>query len=137
MATKHKVAAVTFRHTVHTQQPDMSSNYFYHYSTSENIQKIVQSGHIRPSTCTTTDALLGQGVYLTSKPPQSSDTTLTQNNYAAGTHDPRVESYIRIPQDQLPNAYCQRTGRNVCVNPGPIDLSKVNYGVGDRKRFGR
>jgi hypothetical protein len=118
----------------------MSQNFYYHYSTRENIQKIAQSGEIRPSTDTTRDAMLGPGVYLTSKPPQCSDRTLAKNNYGenASEREPRVESYIRIPKDQLPDVCCQRSGRDVCIKPGDaIDLSKVDYGVGDRKRYGR
>ena len=117
----------------------MSGNYYYHYSTHENISAMAQSGQIFPSTNTQTDALLGQGVYLTSKPPQTSDVNLSRNNYngAAPAHDKRLEAYIRIPKDQLPEVSCLRNGRNVCVNPGGIDLRKVDYKTGDRARYGR
>ena len=119
---------------------EMSGNYYYHYSTPENVLSMVQSGQIKPSTNTTTDALLGQGVYFTTKPPQTSDAKLCQNNYNHDRdrgYDERLEAYIRIPQEQLPDTTCLRQGRNVCVNPGSVDLNEVDFKVGTRARFGR
>ena len=42
-----------------------SRNYYYHYTTSENAEKIWESGELQPSTDVTHDCLGGVGVYFT------------------------------------------------------------------------
>jgi len=117
----------------------MSDSYYYHYSTASNIASMLDTGRINESV-SPTDTMMGNGVYLTTKPPQTGDAKLGQNNYDGakrGDHDPRLEAFIRIPKDQLEGVVCQKDGRNVCVHPGSIDLADVDVLAGVRKRYGQ
>lgn len=113
-------------------------SYHYHYTDEAGMKGILESGHIRPSTDTTRDAVLGEGVYFTQLRPNCPNDTLTSNNYGeAGTMEEKTQFYFRIPTEDLPpGGHCvNEGGRNLCVAPGPIHLSEVKYVVKERKRY--
>ena len=123
---------------------EAETKYYYHYTTASNLHKIMESGVLRPSKNSLRDALLGPGVYLTTKLPQTSDDRLSTNNYdnaRRGAHDERLQAYIRIPVGQLRENthFCRDLQeRSVCVVRGAIDLRDMEgvvYGL--RKRYGR
>ena len=54
----------------------------YHYTTEEGMKGITDSGYIKQSTNTVTDAMLGMGVYLTTKSPdRHTKRQIAMNNY--------------------------------------------------------
>ena len=71
----------------------------YHYTSKESLQAIKDSNTLYGSSGPG-DCALGEGVYFTSKPPQTGNTNLLKNNYDDGgsRHLPtdRVQSYIRF-----------------------------------------
>lgn len=117
------------------------STYYYHYTTRANVKKIEKSKRILPSTNSHSDTSMGAGVYLTRKPPQTSDRRLTLNNYdsSAGVNDPRIQAYVAIRIADLPGVRCVDTLRDVCVLRGEagIDLSEVPFSIGTRARYGQ
>ena len=114
--------------------------HLYHYTDASSLNKIANSGVLRPSTGPG-DAALGNGVYFTSKPPQSSNSTLLNNNYdgaARGISAQKVEAYVRVDASKV-NAVSgvSRLNRDVWVVPtnSGLDLSKANPSGGYRKRY--
>jgi len=112
---------------------------YYHYTDSKGIEGITSSGKIQPSTNTRTDALYGVGAYFTQKPPQCSDSTLLNNNYGGSNRSAALTEYwVKVPASQMDKISCPKSkGRSVCVVPGGIDLTNVNYSVGRRARYGK
>ncbi len=113
--------------------------YYYHYTDSKSAEKIIDSGYIKASTDCSTDCSLGQGVYVTTKPPQSSTETLKQNNYDGAKDyipDSKTQVYFRIPADQVQaEDGSSRLDRDVLVVPqAKVDLDNVDK-IGYRKRY--
>jgi len=115
--------------------------YLYHYTDADSIKKIASSGQLRPSLARTGDAALGSGVYFTSKPPNSSNATLMNNNYdsaASSVSARKVQSYVRVDADKV-NAVSGKgyLGRDVYVVPTdrPLDLHNRGATGGYRKRY--
>ena len=112
--------------------------YLYHYTDSSSVQKIAESGYLAPSTGPG-DCALGTGVYFTSKPPQSSNSTLLSNNYdgAAKYNADKVAAYIRVDADKVNYKSGQdKLGRDVYVVPGSgVNLSGAGAQGGYRKRY--
>ena len=82
---------------------------------------------------------LGPGVYFTSKPPQSSNSTLLTNNYdgAASSNAHKVAAYVRIDADKVNyRSGKDELGRDVYVVPGNgVDLTDKGAVGGYRKRY--
>ena len=113
--------------------------YYYHYTDSKSAEKIIDSGYIKASTDCSTDCSLGQGVYFTTKPPQSSTETLKQNNYDGAKDyipDSKTQVYFRIPADQVQaEDGSSRLDRDVLVVPqAKVHLDNVDK-IGYRKRY--
>ena len=129
----------TFAFPLSQNQHHMSSpKYLYHYTTEESFEKILESGHLLPSRGPG-DTALGVGVYFTTKPPQSSNSTLLDNNYSKqGARDnAKVECYIRINADEVEYVDGRdRLGRDVFVVPGDegVYLSDAGATFGPRLR---
>lgn len=111
--------------------------YLYHYTNDESARKIEQSGRIRAS-AGPGDCALGEGVYMTAKPPRTSSSSLLQNNYdgagSAGKAD-LVEAYVRVDADLVRHSGGrgkQELGRNVFVVPGDVDLADAGAYIGKR-----
>ena len=113
--------------------------YFYHYTSHASAQAIMSSGQLHAST-DPRDCKLGQGVYFTSKPPQTSNDHLLYNNYdgSARHHTAKVESFIRVDASKV-GAYVdgrdRLRGRDVFMVPGNVDLNGAGVKTGDRKRY--
>ena len=116
----------------------------YHYTTKRALDSILSSGELKPSGSikgrTADDMALGPGIYLTSLPPQSSDDTLSLNNWDGsrrGVSDERLEAYISFRTVDLKKIgyFCVEFGRIVCVVRKPLQLSRIQYTTGMRKRF--
>mmetsp|Transcript_93196 Transcript_93196/g.240841 ORF Transcript_93196/g.240841 Transcript_93196/m.240841 type:complete len:187 (+) Transcript_93196:68-628(+) len=95
--------------------------YLYHYTTADSAASIRDSGYMRGSRGPS-DAALGEGTYLTAKPPRSSTESLLKNNYDSGAHAvdaSRVEAYVRVDAERV-RAVSGRAdlGRDVWVVPG-------------------
>ena len=112
-----------------------TNRYKYHYTNEQGLQGIVQSGKIYPSRNTERDAVLGQGVYLTDRAPNTGKSRILQNNYGPdpGYHkQDRADYYIKIPADAVPTIK-ENSSRGVYKNAysGPLDLrgiEGVKYG---------
>ena len=113
----------------------------YHYTSRAALDRILETGVIKPSRNAVTDAMMGAGVYLTPLRPNSKDSTLSQNNYDGsriGRSDPRTEVYIGFWEHELDHLKCtDPRGRRVCVVPRPIIIDEYDYITGSRARFGR
>lgn len=117
------------------RQNTSSPKYLYHYTDSSSAAKIASSGSIHRSTGPG-DCALGEGVYMTAKPPKSSTESLLSNNYdgAASSHGAgKVGSYVRVDADRV-NAVSGRDtlGRDVFVVPGNVNLSRSGARFGER-----
>ena len=119
---------------------------YYHYTTRANLDSILRDMAIHPSRDPRMDASMGTGVYLTPRPPHTSDAELSLNNYDAsrrGVNDPRLESYISFSSEEL-RPYvrrgvfeCTDAIRAICVFRATINLKKFEFQTGDRSLFGR
>lgn len=117
------------------RQNTSSPKYLYHYTDSSSAAKIASSGKIRRSTGPG-DCALGEGVYMTAKPPKSSTSSLLSNNYDGASSSygsSKVESYVRVDADRV-NAVSGRDalGRDVFVVPGDVKLSRSGGHIGER-----
>ena len=99
--------------------------YLYHYTDSDSAGKIANSGRLKASTGPG-DCALGQGVYMTAKPPKSSTSALLSNNYDGAAQSygkDKVQSYVRVDADRVGAISGRRKlGRDVFVVPGDLDL---------------
>ena len=113
--------------------------YLYHYTDSRSIHKIASSGYLQPSQARHGDAALGTGVYFTTKPPQSSNSTLLRNNYNTDAAPrSKVQAYVRVDADKVNyKSGHSRLQRDVYVVPGGngVNLSKAGATGGFRKRY--
>jgi len=85
---------------------------------------------IRKSTCTKTDAVLGEGVYLTDLSTSTDDDVLLANNYGRMTPSikSKIEVCFRIPAADLPGLRRKRLGsRVIYLYPDDINLENVHY----------
>lgn len=53
---------------------EISSNYYYHYTTAENAVKIWKCGELMPSTDVVKDCSFGVGIYFTTLNPYPDNT---------------------------------------------------------------
>lgn len=116
------------------RQNTAEPKYLFHYTSSDSLGKIRQTGHIQPSS-SAGDCALGSGVYFTAKQPRASSDGLLKNNYdGAGGAPHRVEAYVRVDADKV-NGKSGRTdlGRDVFVVPGAVNLEKANAKAGYRQ----
>ena len=127
-----------------SSSPDwMSPGYYYHYTSRENLWKILKSGVIHASTDGMRDASMGPGVYLTRRPPKTPDHKLSWNNYddSANRNDPRLEAFVALPVKALPSVRCLKQGRDVCFYPSDSELNiqdiEFTYGVRRSKSMRR
>lgn len=119
---------------------------YYHYTTRTNLDSILRDMVIRPSLDPRLDTSMGTGVYLTPRPPHTSDAELSLNNYDAsrrGVNDPRLESYISFSAKEL-RPYirrgvfqCTDAIRAICVFRARIHLNDFDFKTGDRALFGQ
>ena len=65
--------AITFR--------CISTRFLYYYTNEQGLNGIKATGIIYPSTDTKKDAVLGQGVYLTDRAPNTGKPGIVTNNY--------------------------------------------------------
>ena len=129
----------TFAFPLSQNQHHMSNpKYLYHYTTEESSNMIREDGRLLPSRGPG-DTALGTGVYFTTKPPQSSNSTLLDNNYSKqrARDTEKVECYIRIDADKVDYMDGRdRLGRDVFVVPGDegVNLSDAGAKFGPRLR---
>ena len=126
--------AIEARVRQNTERP----KYLYHYTNDESARMIEQSGRIRAS-AGPGDCALGEGVYMTAKPPRTSTDSLLENNYAgagrAGQKADRADAYVRVDADQVRHSGGRgkrELGRNVFVVPGDLDLAGAGAYIGKR-----
>ena len=100
--------------------------YLFHYTNKTAKQAIDKSGYIKKSTDTQRDAILGQGVYLTSMTPNNSSQSVLKNNYdgAAGKYPDNTQRHIRIATNSLDQSKLKRLpkGRDVWVYGDNINV---------------
>ena len=118
------------------RQNTSSPKYLYHYTDSSSLDKISSSGRLKASTGPG-DCALGEGVYMTAKPPRSSSSALLNNNYdgaASQYGSNKVDCFVRVDADKVGAVSGRDTlGRDVFVVPGRgVDLSKANAQIGYR-----
>ncbi|KAJ9595129.1 hypothetical protein L9F63_013569 [Diploptera punctata] len=118
----------------------------YHYTTESAYSRMVQSGHIRPSTNITTDAVLGQGVYLTQLPPSECNARIISNNWDNGEdirkyfinqYMEKVEVCIEFDLKDLPGVKIYSGRRDIAVHRGSINLKQVPHKVHHRSQYER
>lgn len=76
----------------------------YHYTDNRGISAILRAGYIRPSLVSNgrCSCSMGEGVYLTTRPPSSSTGTLLINNYGTTNWDANmVSNFVRFPIENL------------------------------------
>eukprot|EP00746_Dinoflagellata_sp_MGD_P168274 gnl/MRDRNA2_/MRDRNA2_99598_c0_seq1.p1 gnl/MRDRNA2_/MRDRNA2_99598_c0~~gnl/MRDRNA2_/MRDRNA2_99598_c0_seq1.p1 ORF type:complete len:178 (+),score=15.71 gnl/MRDRNA2_/MRDRNA2_99598_c0_seq1:71-604(+) len=137
----------SYSSAVNSYKSQASSNptHLYHYTTSENAAKILESGTIKASTNTKTDCRLGPGTYFTSKAPNCSKENILSNNYGparnarsgnsrSNPYDSRADSFVKIPTENLWGQGLvngkDETGRNVWKVNGDVNLKNVGAKVG-------
>jgi hypothetical protein len=107
----------------------------YHYTSAEGCQGILVDGVIRRSKDTTRDAILGQGVYLTSLPPWTRDMKLLKNNWDGRSERAilrkldNLHYYIEFNSKHLPGVVRSSGKRDVWVVPYDIDLEDVPHEI--------
>jgi hypothetical protein len=114
-----------------------SNQYVYHYTDKEGIKGILESGKIRPSVDTQRDAMMGKGVYLTSKDPSTSTKDLLDNNYDSAAKNPeKVDHYIKFNERDVGKVQKYDGERDVVLKPGRgLDLKKAEA-IGERQTDG-
>ncbi|KAJ1622989.1 hypothetical protein T492DRAFT_845873 [Pavlovales sp. CCMP2436] len=103
------------------RQNTAEPKYFYHYIDTHLLGQIASAGHLRPSTGPG-DCKLGEGVYMTAKPPRTASEKLLANNYGgrASSYAKRVSAYVRIDADRMVAKRIRKAlGRDVFVVSGP------------------
>ena len=118
------------------RQNTSTPKYLYHYTDTASLDNIASSGVIKRSTGPG-DCALGEGVYMTAKPPRSSTASLLNNNYdgaAAHVDRSKVDAYVRVDNDRV-GAISGRDqlGRDVFVARGDLELSSAGASVGLRR----
>ena len=120
------------------RQNTSSPKYLYHYTDAASASAIGRSGTIRQSVGPG-DCSLGEGVYMTSKPPSKSSAHLLANNYGSSSSSSssksRVEAYVRVDADRVAHSGGRgkaKLGRDVFVVGGDVKLSSAGARVGRR-----
>jgi hypothetical protein len=113
-------------------------SHLYHYTSEEGLRGIQRDGVIRSSSDTTRDAILGEGVYLTTLSPATEDTALVKNNWDGNkqfqsSKQENVSHCIQFSKKDLPSAQKSGGSRDVWVVPHAIDLKNVPHSVHKRK----
>jgi hypothetical protein len=109
----------------------------YHYTTADGCKGILKDGRIRRSTDTARDAVLGEGVYLTSLQPSTGDWRLIKNNWDGKRSTmlnklDKVDYYIVFDSDDLRDVMKARGKRDIWMVPGDIYLDEVPCEIGVR-----
>jgi hypothetical protein len=103
----------------------------YYYTSAEECRGILVDGVIRRSRTTARGAMLGQGVYLTEVPPETSDMKLLTNNWDGGSETAilskldNLHYYIEFDSEHLPGAEKLSPIREVWKVPHDIVLKDV------------
>ena len=121
--------------------PD-TKDYYYHYTTSENKNKILNSKTITPHNPKRFSGNLGTGVYVTKHSPFHATKTQLRNDLYGGSQssnvDRKLNSYVAIHKRDLQKqgfdvqGYGGRSAYKVDTKQQPINLNKVRYFSGDR-----
>ncbi len=110
--------------------------YLYHYTDKNGALGIVKSNRINSSKSTKTDAVFGNGVYLTSMPPTAGKKNILKNNYDDAIDSTKIELtkvkyYFRFDSTELSGVKKEpNTKRDVWRYPNDIDLESVSYELG-------
>ena len=117
------------------RQNTSTPKYLYHYTDTESLGSISSSGVLKQSTGPG-DCALGEGVYLTAKPPRSSSASLLDNNYdcaASSVQPSKVDAYVRVDADRVgARSGRDALGRDVFVVPGDLHLASAGASIGRR-----
>ncbi|XP_033729287.1 uncharacterized protein LOC117318407 [Pecten maximus] len=116
---------------------------YYHHTTKDGAAQIIQSGYIKQSTDTKTDAAYGPGTYLTRMGPDKSQIDIARNNYdgcdqfademlRAGKTD--VTIAIDLASNQVTRA---KSDRDIHVSPGDVTIKDKNPRVYVRGEDGK
>lgn len=111
----------------------------YHYTDKKGLVGIIKSKHIKASTNTTSDCMMGKGTYFTKKPPTCSTTDLERNNYGGSVNKKKnVEFYVKFAPSKVGTTKQTRNPRKVSVKPGTrgISLNRATA-IGQRHADGR
>ncbi|KAJ9595131.1 hypothetical protein L9F63_013571 [Diploptera punctata] len=139
-STKRKNSTVRKQSTKRKKE----SKKLYHYTSEEGLKGILKSMRIYPSTNTATDAILGEGVYLTHLPPIESSAKIISNNWNLGRdinnyfvqqHIDKIVFCIEFDEEDLPGLRKLPGSRDVVMYPGSIDLNSVPHVVKDTTFF--
>jgi len=92
----------------------------------------MDSGCIKQSTKAKGDAVFGNGVYLTSIPPDAPKSKIVQNNWDGMRNVERLgakktQACIKVPKAWIPGVTKQqdKLGRDIWLYPGDINLYKM------------
>ncbi|KDR06373.1 hypothetical protein L798_04620 [Zootermopsis nevadensis] len=107
----------------------------YHYTSSDGCFGIISEGFIRSSKDTTRDAMLGQGVYLTSPPPWTDGKKIVMNNWDGQSESvfldklDHINYFIAFDSRYLHFVRKASGPRDVWMVPYDIDLDKVPHSI--------
>jgi len=109
----------------------MSEEVFFHYTNKEAAIKTVLQGKILPSALAeNSNAVHGDGVYLTTLEPRHGETTIKNNNYLDGVaaNKTNIEVHFEI---MMPSSKVQRANdtRDIQVHKGPLLLSDHKWNL--------
>jgi hypothetical protein len=110
--------------------------YLYHYTDKNGALGIAKSKRINSSKNTTTDAVYGKGVYLTSMSPTAGKKNILKNNYDDAIDSTKIELtkvkyYFRFDSTELSGVKkISDTKRDVWLYSKDIDLKSVSYEFG-------
>ncbi|XP_033729286.1 uncharacterized protein LOC117318406 [Pecten maximus] len=117
---------------------------YYRHTTKDGAAKILQSGYIKQSTDTKTDAAYGPGTHLTRMGPDKSQSDIAKNNYDGvnnrfadimmkeGQTD--VAIAIDLPSTKVTKA---NSDRDMYVSPGDVTIKDKNPRVYVRDKDGK
>ncbi|XP_033738507.1 uncharacterized protein LOC117326032 [Pecten maximus] len=117
---------------------------YYHHTTKDGAAKILQSGYIKQSTDTKTDAKHGPGTYLTRMGPDKSQKDIAKNNYD-GLNNQFADKMLRdgktdvtiaidLPSTKVTRA---KSPRDIYVSPGDVTINDKNPRVYVRDKDGK
>ncbi|XP_033729281.1 uncharacterized protein LOC117318403 isoform X1 [Pecten maximus] len=106
---------------------------YYHHTTKDGAAQILQSGYIKQSTDTKTDAAYGPGTYLTRMGPDKSQSDIAKNNYD-GLNNQFADKMLRdgktdvtiaidLPSTKVTKA---ESDRDIYVSPGDVTIEDKN-----------
>ena len=109
----------------------MSEEVFFHYTNKEAAIKTVLQGKILPSALAeNSNAVHGDGVYLTTLEPRHGEVNIKNNNYldGAAANKTNIEVHFEI---MMPSSKVQRANdtRDIQVHKGPLLLSDHKWNL--------